>query len=362
MSSYQYIIIGGGISGLYAAYLLEQRGVTDYLLIEANNVLGGRLKSMPINEDEAFDLGATWFWPNEQTQLSSVIHDFGLTTFDQYQIGEMLIERSPSRPPQRMQLHSPISKRVKGGMKALIDKVVSKLDQTHIVRSHRVIELMREDEHTKVYVKCPNHEIKVFSTQQILVAIPPRLAVSTIQFTPDLPATFKEKWLNTATWMAPHAKYIAVYDHPFWRDQKLSGSAHSSVGPLAEVHDASSAEGSAALFGFIGLSVHVRKTIKDAELAQHCRHQLVRLFGNQAATPKSEFIKDWAKDSLIATEEDQSPAMGHPYPPMKSPDKSIWQNKIIGISTEFSPSYSGYLAGAIEAASLGIQTLFSKMQ
>lgn len=132
MSSYQYIIIGGGVSGLYAAYLLEQRGITDYLLIEANDVLGGRLKSMPINEDEAFDLGATWFWPNEQTQLSNVIHDFGLTTFDQYQIGEMLIDRSLLIPPQRWKQHSPESKRVKGGMKALIDKVVSKLDQTHI--------------------------------------------------------------------------------------------------------------------------------------------------------------------------------------------------------------------------------------
>lgn len=359
MSHYQYIIIGGGISGLYAAYLLEQRGISDYLLIEANDVLGGRLKSMPINEDEAFDLGATWFWPDEQTQLANVIHDFGLSTFDQYQMGEMLIERSPSRPPQRMQLHSPISKRVQGGMKALIDKLVSKLDQSHILLSHQVVELLQEGEHTKVHVKCLNHEIRVFSSQQILVAIPPRLAVSTIQFSPELPVAFKDKWLNTATWMAPHAKYIAVYDHPFWRDQKLSGSAHSSVGPLAEIHDASSAEGSAALFGFIGLPAHARKTFTDEELSNHCRHQLVRLFGSQAATPQSEFIKDWAKDSFIATEDDQSPAMGHPYPPIKSPDTSIWQNRMIGISSEFSPNYSGYLAGAIEAATLGIQTLLS---
>ncbi|QXA09010.1 FAD-dependent oxidoreductase [Acinetobacter pittii] len=362
MSSYQYIIIGGGISGLYAAYLLEQRGITDYLLIEANDVLGGRLKSMRINEEDAFDLGATWFWPNEQTQLSNVIHDFGLTTFDQYQMGEMLIERSQSRLPQRMQLHSPISKRVKGGMKALIDKVVSKLDQTHILLSHQVVELVQEGEQTKVHVKCPNHVTKVFSSQQILVAIPPRLAVSTIQFIPELPTAFKEKWLNTATWMAPHAKYIAVYDHPFWRDQKLSGSAHSSVGPLAEIHDASSLDGSAALFGFIGLPAYARKTFTDVELSNHCRHQLIRLFGSQAATPKSEFIKDWAKDSLIATEDDHSPTIGHPYPPTKSPDNSIWQSKIIGISSEFSPNYSGYLAGAIEAATLGIQTLFSKTQ
>ncbi|KFA90172.1 hypothetical protein Q664_29805 [Archangium violaceum Cb vi76] len=56
-------------------------------------------------------------------------------------------------------------------------------------------------------------------------------------------------WQHTATWMAPHAKYVAVFDEPFWRRLGLSGEARSRVGPLAEVHDASDCGGEAALFG-----------------------------------------------------------------------------------------------------------------
>ena len=35
-------IIGGGLSGLYAAYLLEQKSI-DYILLEARDTLGGRI-------------------------------------------------------------------------------------------------------------------------------------------------------------------------------------------------------------------------------------------------------------------------------------------------------------------------------
>ena len=74
MSAYQYIIIGGGISGLYAAYLLEQRGITDYLLLEAKSSLGGRLNSAFATDSSginaAFDLGATWFWEDQQPELA----------------------------------------------------------------------------------------------------------------------------------------------------------------------------------------------------------------------------------------------------------------------------------------------------
>ena len=45
-----------------------------------------------------------------------------------------------------------------------------------------------------------------------MLALPPRLAVSQITFTPALPSNLVTQWQNTATWMAPHAKYIAVYN------------------------------------------------------------------------------------------------------------------------------------------------------
>jgi hypothetical protein len=34
--------------------------------------------------------------------------------------------------------------------------------------------------------------------------------------------------------MAPHAKYLAIYEKPFWRDLGLSGEARSTVGVLGE--------------------------------------------------------------------------------------------------------------------------------
>ena len=41
------IIIGSGVSGLAAAYSLKQNGVTDIVVIEARNRVGGRTYTMP---------------------------------------------------------------------------------------------------------------------------------------------------------------------------------------------------------------------------------------------------------------------------------------------------------------------------
>lgn len=39
-------IIGGGLSGITAAMLLEQQGVRDVVLLEARHTLGGRILSV----------------------------------------------------------------------------------------------------------------------------------------------------------------------------------------------------------------------------------------------------------------------------------------------------------------------------
>ncbi|XQF94039.1 hypothetical protein ACOBV9_22045 (plasmid) [Pseudoalteromonas espejiana] len=92
-----------------------------------------------------------------------------------------------------------------------------------------------------------------------------------------------------------------MYDTPFWRKQTPSGSARSSVGPMAEIHDASNPEGQAALFGFnIGIPADDRKRISNEDLITHCRAQLIR-FSAQAATPKPTSLKIGHKTSHCNT-------------------------------------------------------------
>jgi len=45
MQTARIAIVGAGLSGLYAAYLLEQQGIKDYVLLEARDSIGGRIAS-----------------------------------------------------------------------------------------------------------------------------------------------------------------------------------------------------------------------------------------------------------------------------------------------------------------------------
>jgi monoamine oxidase len=155
--------------------------------------------------------------------------------------------------------------------------------------------------------------------------------------------------------MAPHAKYFAIYDKPFWRKEGLSGSARSAHGPMVEIHDASMPDGKAALFGFLGVPASTRKNINDEELKTHCRAQLIRLFGKAAADPAIDVIKDWAQDPLTATAQDLRSSGGHGHRIETIPSTGIWQNHLTGIASEWSAQFPGYIAGAIDAATEGVQ-------
>ena len=48
MPTARIAIVGAGLSGLYAAYLLEQQGVQDYVLLEARNTLDASRSSAQV--------------------------------------------------------------------------------------------------------------------------------------------------------------------------------------------------------------------------------------------------------------------------------------------------------------------------
>lgn len=371
------VIVGGGLSGLYAAHLLEQRGVKDAVLLEARDALGGRIVSVPAPQNGAhchagragadgtadrFDLGPSWFWPGIQLQLGRLVQELGLTCFEQFEDGDMVLERSAAEPPTRMRGYGnePPSMRLLGGMGALTDALSRRLTTTRIVTGQAVRRMRRVAPHVELDSEEASGLVTTWRTSHVLLALPPRLAEHTIVFEPALPSALAEQWRATATWMAPHAKYLALYDAPFWREQGLSGEARSAHGPLAEIHDAGVPGGSAALFGFFSLPADVRKGVPEDALRAHCRAQLARLFGPQAGAPKAEFFKDWAQEPCTATPADGLSTGHHTRAPLASASAGPWQGCLTGIGSEWSQQFPGYVAGAIDAANLGVQALSSQ--
>ncbi|KHK50943.1 amine oxidase [Ralstonia sp. A12] len=353
-------IIGGGLSGLYAAALLEKRGIKDYVLFEARDTFGGRILSLPADSaTERYDLGATWFWPTMNPDLAKLIELLGLETFEQFEAGDMLIENSRSRPPARVKGHPSTlpALRVAGGMGALTDAIRDCLIGRALISSHRVCKLRHLGDCIEVEAHDALGSTICYRVTHVLLAVPPRLAATTIEFTPMLQEATMKQWKHCGTWMAPHAKYVAVFDEPFWRQQGLSGEVRSAVGPLGEIHDASAHRDGAALFGFFGVPAQVRIRTPEAVLLEHCRAQLVRLFGDSAGAPWVEFLKDWTSDPYTAVLADQQPGAHHSVELPSTPSAGVWKDRLIGIASEWSPRFSGYIAGAVDAASLGIAKL-----
>jgi len=353
-------IIGGGLSGLYTAYLLHQQGIKS-TIYEARDRLGGRIISLPTSKPtpniksntERYDLGPSWFWPDMHPLISQLIDQLGLTAFQQYQTGAHLFDRGKDHPPQRHELGiatSPISMRLSGGMLSLVEALVEKLSSDAIQLNHQVTHISQESNNKLALTFNTKSGKKSISVQKAILALPLRLLANNIQFSPALPESLRHHCQSTMTWMAAHAKFVAVYDQPFWRQQGLSGSASSQVGPLVEIHDASPLEGKAALFGFVGVNAAARKTVGRETLIQATLDQLTTLFGPQASHPIDAFLVDWSQENFTATEQDQVGANNHPMYGLPTSSKNIWDNTVMIAGTESSDNAGGYLEGALESA------------
>lgn len=349
-------IIGGGVAGLYAARLLRAAQVP-FVLLEARERLGGRVLTVDATgtpTDDGVDLGPSWFWPHAQPRLAALVHELGLSAFAQHSDGDVLFERMSREGPQRYHggPQEALSFRLAGGSAALVRALAAGLPRERI-RTGVALSALRLEEHGVTLTLASRDgattTVETIAARHVIAAIPPRLLGATVAFTPALDADMLARWRDSPTWMAPHAKFFALYDRPFWREAGLSGTAQSMVGPLAEIHDATTASGQAALFGFVGVTAEQRARVGEAVLVRACVEQLGRLFGDEAWQPQATLLKDWAADPFTATPADRVPG-GHPAGGEARWVRGPWERDLTLGGSEVSPIEPGYLAGAVLAA------------
>ena len=347
------VIVGGGLAGLVVASRLHGAGI-GFALIEARPRLGGRILSVDESGKESgdgYDLGPSWFWPAMQPAFAELVERLGLADFAQHDDGDILLQRSVREPPQRFSgmTQAYPSMRVAGGMASIISALASDLPEGSVELSACVTHAQMDGDTVELTLADKTGGERILRSSLVVFAMPPRLLEASVTFTPSVDDRSRQRWRDTPTWMAPHAKFVASYDRPFWRENGLSGAAQSSIGPLMEIHDATTASGKAALFGFVGVSADDRASVGKGHIVTSCLRQLTQLFGQEAARPRVTFLQDWASDPCTATDADRV-SSGHPVPDHRPWITGAWQDRIVLAGSETSARDPGYLAGAVDAA------------
>ena len=311
-------IVGAGLSGLALAQALRAEG-RDVTLLEARERAGGRVLS-----PGGHDLGPSWIWPHNR-RMRALIERLGLRPFAQHAAGRLVFEDAGGTLRRDLEFATMgDALRVEGGLARITDALAAEVDEA--LRLGCPVDRLGEDAEG-VTLTTPAGALRA---RRVVLALPPRLAARLGVAGPDVP-----------TWMAGHAKLVARYATPVWREAGLNGDAISHRGPLAEIHDASPADGQAgALFGFAQPGAARDPQFRAAAVAQ-----LGRLFGPAAGAPEEVIVKDWSADPATATEADRTPPAGHPAYRPRPP-----AGRLIFAGSESAPEDGGFLEGALAAA------------
>lgn len=334
----EVIVVGAGVAGLVATTTLHAAGV-EVRCLEARARVGGRT----LSTGGWVDLGATWFWDGEPA-IAETVASLGLATYPQAIEGDALFER-PDGGPERL-VGNPIDVpawRVEGGMQSVPLELASRLPEG-AVRMRVPVASVAFEAGGSVRVATAEGTI---AGRAVVLALPPRLAVETIAFSPPLPPELARAAAAVHTWMSDMVKAVATFDEAFWQRRGLAGAVFSHAGPFRELHDHSGPRpDQAALFGFAPAA---RLDGAPApEVADQFVAQLVRLWGPEARHPSAVHVVDWSRERFTAAPGagPASAAWSYTDPVLGAPHL---EGRLAFASTETAEAFAGHLEGAVLA-------------
>jgi len=334
------IIIGAGLSGLLTAYRLQAQGIP-YTILEARSRIGGRIHTLYNEKQAPVEMGATWFG-DYHTEVVRLLEELDIPTFKQHMDDTVFYEPVGSNGAQQVKIPpQAASYRVAGGTSALINAIYNKLDSAKV--------LLNQSVNTIRYI---NNKVHVFSKETfegdvVVLALPPKLWVSQINFEPKLSDNINQLSLQTHTWMEDSIKVAITYPTPFWKTAQKPSTLFSNIGPVTEFYNHENIEKSKfALCGFINTSY---SNLSNEERQTLVVNQLVSVFGTSAQDYTAYHECVWSKEpqTYVASEITLFPHQNNGNPLFR---ESLWDDTLFISSSESAKEFPGYMDGAISSA------------
>ena len=357
---YDYIIVGGGLSGLVVASKMSQWNNDQrhcqklkFVLLEASSKFGGRL----CNDAKGFeiDMGGAWIWIDHQPRMKALVDELGIKIFPQ--------------PGDRSEHDGSV--RCEGGAYSIIQGLLKSIPAHHLKCDSVVMGLTKNEESKIISVSFAFQNSKLLSivkTKSVIITSPPKVNVDRILFDPPLSREKMMSMHSCNTWMAGVTKVTLIYPRRFWpRNGKMCNIAMSNYDPEKEnyafqMYDASNIDDKViALTCFtlcpekplVGTSFTAED---DVRLAEKCARQIKGEWSTRSFKGISFlqsyidfYVKRWPIEDYVSENKTPSTIQSHPRPDFNLA-VSEWGGQLHFAGTESDLKSPGVMEGAVNSA------------
>jgi len=293
-------IVGAGLSGVYAAYLLQGYSVA---VFDARCRVGGRL--LTAEEQGGVDLGGSWIWPRSEYVMTRFVDQLRIETVDQYVNGESFVRTSDGKrlsiPPGEASRYIACgggAVRVSSGAASIVHTLLQNdkhdtHDNLSIHLGMRVVGIEHGGDVMRVIYEAEETNNKV-GTKSIrcraaILAAPPKVLANSIRFHPPLPKIKIDSMLATPTWMEDYGKVAVSFPQNWWRRLNMSAVSIDQKGPVSTWWESCSGNDGDGLYptltGFVTATgaKYLQKLENSEALHDHVMDSLTDIYAIDAA-------------------------------------------------------------------------------